>query len=204
MTYDSSLQSNGCASKKTVSTEKMLDCEASPDVKQEEELPVTTSNAATTAAATKLALPPYTHRRSQSYNIEFQYNKNTLGLQVNFHSGAHSGHRHAKKSHANSQSREALPSKQRSVAAVAAPTAERESMSELEEPPFVQAFLTYFCYTVLRWFGNLRELLRSAGIERRKGAKDNNSDVSNLTTAWVIKSFGFVLGILTNFGLFFW
>ena len=49
---------------------------------------------------------------------------------------------------------------------------------ELEEPPMLQAFFTYLCYTVLRWFGNLRELLRSVGVERRKGAKDNNSKVS--------------------------
>ena len=55
----------------------------------------------------------------------------------------------------------------------------------LEEPSLVHIFFTYLCYTVLRWFGNLREFLRKTGIEKRKGAKDNNSDVS-----WVIPELG--------------
>ena len=181
MTYDSSLQSNG-ALKKTVSSEKIFDCEVSPKVKQEE-LTVKTSNMTTSIKTAKLALPPYTHRRSQSYNIEFQYNKNTLGLQVNIHSHNNNNNNNSSSSsskiHTSSQSKE-MASKQRSVwtPSVVATAADRESMNELEEPPLFQAFFTYFCYTVLRWFGNLRELLRSTGFERRKGAKDNNSDVS--------------------------
>lgn len=46
----------------------------------------------------------------------------------------------------------------------------------LEEPPLIQAFFTYLCYTMFRWFGNLRELMRKIGLEKKKGSQDNNSE----------------------------
>lgn len=46
-----------------------------------------------------------------------------------------------------------------------------------EETPMLQAFFTYVCYTVLNLFGWLRDFMRKVGIERRKGAADNNTSV---------------------------
>ena len=44
-----------------------------------------------------------------------------------------------------------------------------------EDTPLIQAIYTYICYAVLNVFGWLRDFLRKSGIERRKGAQDNNS-----------------------------
>lgn len=43
-----------------------------------------------------------------------------------------------------------------------------------EETPFLQAVYTYVCYAMLNIFGWLRDSLRNAGIEKRKGAVDPN------------------------------
>lgn len=43
-----------------------------------------------------------------------------------------------------------------------------------EDTPLIQAVYTYICYAVLNIFGWFRDFLRSSGIERRKGAADNN------------------------------
>ncbi|RNA31410.1 serine palmitoyltransferase 2 [Brachionus plicatilis] len=45
---------------------------------------------------------------------------------------------------------------------------------DLEETPFLQAFLTYLSYTILHIFAHLRELLRRLKFDRRKGALDTN------------------------------
>lgn len=47
-----------------------------------------------------------------------------------------------------------------------------------EETPLLQAFFTYICYAVLNIFGWLRDFMRGVGLEKRKGAVDNNSSVS--------------------------
>jgi serine palmitoyltransferase len=51
-----------------------------------------------------------------------------------------------------------------------------DQMDEMfEETPFIQAIYTYICYAVLNLFGWLRDFMRSVGLEKRKGAADNNS-----------------------------
>lgn len=49
-----------------------------------------------------------------------------------------------------------------------------------EETPMKQAIYTYICYFILNIFGLLRDFLRKLGIERRKGAADNNGPVINI------------------------
>lgn len=44
-----------------------------------------------------------------------------------------------------------------------------------EDTPMIQAIYTYICYAVLNLFGWLRDFMRKSGIEKRKGAADNNS-----------------------------
>ena len=46
-----------------------------------------------------------------------------------------------------------------------------------EDTPMIQAIYTYICYAVLNVFGWFRDFLRKSGIERRKGAADNNGPV---------------------------
>lgn len=48
----------------------------------------------------------------------------------------------------------------------------------MEKTPLVQVYFTYLCYYVLELFGHFREFLRRVGIEKRKGAVDNNTKVS--------------------------
>jgi serine palmitoyltransferase len=43
-----------------------------------------------------------------------------------------------------------------------------------EETPMLQAFYTYLCFFVLNLFGWFRDLLRQSGLEKRKGACDQN------------------------------
>ncbi|CAF0814943.1 unnamed protein product [Brachionus calyciflorus] len=43
-----------------------------------------------------------------------------------------------------------------------------------EDTPMLQAIYTYICYAVLNLFGWFRDFLRRSGIEKRKGAADNN------------------------------
>jgi hypothetical protein len=50
-----------------------------------------------------------------------------------------------------------------------------------EETPMIQAIYTYICYAVLNIFGWLRDFLRRSGIEKRKGAVDNNPSVIYLS-----------------------
>lgn len=97
------------------------------------------------------------HKRSQSYNYEFTVgtlNKSKVQLCI---SGL--------KESASINKKKAAQEKKNTV---------HRQQNVLEEPPMIQIFFTYLCYTVLRWFGNLREFLRGVGIEKRKGAKDNN------------------------------
>ncbi len=54
---------------------------------------------------------------------------------------------------------------------------EKEKDLELEEAASIQVFFTYLCYTILDFFGHLREFLRKTGLEKRKGASDINKDV---------------------------
>lgn len=55
------------------------------------------------------------------------------------------------------------------------PVAEHPSLEEVyEETPFSEAFWTYLNYIMLNIFGWLRDLLRNARIENRKGSADNN------------------------------
>jgi hypothetical protein len=49
-----------------------------------------------------------------------------------------------------------------------------------EDTPLIQAVFTYICYAVLNVFGWLRDFMRQTGVERRKGAADNNSSVSEM------------------------
>lgn len=58
------------------------------------------------------------------------------------------------------------------------PVAEHPSLEEVyEETPFSEAFWTYLNYIMLNIFGWLRDLLRNARIENRKGSADNNPPV---------------------------
>ena len=54
---------------------------------------------------------------------------------------------------------------------------EKVKDDELEEAASLQVFFTYLCYTILDFFGHLREFLRKTGLEKRKGASDINKDV---------------------------
>jgi hypothetical protein len=53
----------------------------------------------------------------------------------------------------------------------------KQKKNETEETPMLQAFYTYFSYTLLQVFGYLREFLRKLGLDKRKGAVDNNPKV---------------------------
>lgn len=53
-------------------------------------------------------------------------------------------------------------------------------VEKFEETPLLQAFFTFLSYTILQIFGHFREFLRSIGIDKRKGAIDNNSQVIKL------------------------
>ena len=44
---------------------------------------------------------------------------------------------------------------------------------KFEEAPLLLSFFTYLSYTILQIFGNIRELLRKVGLDKRKGATDN-------------------------------
>jgi hypothetical protein len=58
------------------------------------------------------------------------------------------------------------------------PVAEHPSLDEVyEETPFSEAFWTYLNYVILNIFGWLRDLLRNARIENRKGSVENNPTV---------------------------
>ncbi len=60
------------------------------------------------------------------------------------------------------------------------PVPEHPSLDEVyEETPFSEAFWTYLNYVILNIFGWLRDLLRNARIENRKGSAENNPPVSN-------------------------
>ena len=62
------------------------------------------------------------------------------------------------------------------------PVAEHPSLDEVyEETPFSEAFWTYLNYVILNIFGWLRDLLRNARIENRKGSAENNPSVSKTT-----------------------
>ena len=52
------------------------------------------------------------------------------------------------------------------------------SCMQVPQNSAIQAVYTYICYAVLNIFGWFRDFLRSSGIERRKGAADNNGPVS--------------------------
>ena len=60
------------------------------------------------------------------------------------------------------------------------PVPEHPSLDEVyEETPFSEAFWTYLNYVILNIFGWLRDLLRNARIENRKGSAENNPSVRN-------------------------
>lgn len=101
-----------------------------------------------------------THKRSQSYNFEFKVNKSKYNVNIS----SSSNNAPANKNNTNKR-----PDLIRNK------TVRLEPKNVLEEAPLMQAFVTYFCYTVLRWFGNLREFLYYTGLAKPKGAKDNNS-----------------------------
>lgn len=95
-----------------------------------------------------------THRRTQSYTFDINYlTKSKLNVNINVTQ--------------QQQQIRTGTTKQRVG-----------SYKKLEEPPLLQAFFTYLSYTILRWFGNLRDFLRVTGVEKRKGAKDNNTSVT--------------------------
>ena len=48
-----------------------------------------------------------------------------------------------------------------------------------EEAPLWAAFITYIGYFVLNMFGWFRDITRCVGIEKQKGATDNNPKVIN-------------------------
>jgi hypothetical protein len=61
------------------------------------------------------------------------------------------------------------------------PVAEHPSLDEVyEETPFSEEFWTYLNYVILNIFGWLRDLLRSARIENRKGSAENNPPVRKI------------------------
>ena len=106
-----------------------------------------------------------THKRSQSYNFEFKVNKSKYNVNISSSSN---------NAPANKNNNNKRPDLIRNK------TVRLERKNVLEEAPLMQAFVTYFCYTVLRWFGNLREFLYYTGLAKPKGAKDNNSKVDLL------------------------
>jgi hypothetical protein len=60
------------------------------------------------------------------------------------------------------------------------PVPEHPSLEEVyEETPFSEEFWTYLNYVILNIFGWLRDLLRNARIENRKGSAENNPPVNN-------------------------
>ena len=56
-------------------------------------------------------------------------------------------------------------------------TVTREIQESFEEAPLWAAIITYLGYLILNIFGWFRDMLRSIGLEEKKGAKDNNSSV---------------------------
>ena len=56
-------------------------------------------------------------------------------------------------------------------------THDKDKENNLEETATLQVFFTYLCYTILDWFGHLREFLRKTGLEKRKGAAELHQDV---------------------------
>lgn len=65
------------------------------------------------------------------------------------------------------------------VQATKLPNAKQSKKKEvhLEETPLLQAFFTFLSYTILQIFGHVREFLRKIGVDKRKGAVDNNNKV---------------------------
>lgn len=146
MTYDyDKLLPSSGALEKSVSSEKILDLEMKVNFRKEHHFNNKQQLPITPESIKQNKEKKLVHKRSQSDNFELTYNKNKV---------------QSKTLKISSQKHKVASSKRKPI---------------LEEPPLIQAFFTYFCYTILRWFGNLRELLRKIGLEKRKGAKDNNS-----------------------------
>jgi hypothetical protein len=70
------------------------------------------------------------------------------------------------------------------------PVAEHPSLDEVyEETPFSEEFWTYLNYVILNIFGWLRDLLRNARIENRKGSAENNPSVRKYYLNYFIINF---------------
>jgi hypothetical protein len=55
----------------------------------------------------------------------------------------------------------------------------KQVTESFEEAPLWAAIITYMGYLLLNIFGWFRDSLRYVGIEKKKGAKDNNPSVNN-------------------------
>ncbi len=62
----------------------------------------------------------------------------------------------------------------------------RKFQESFEEAPLWAAIITIAGYLLLNVFGWIRDFLRHVGIEKKKGAKDNNPEVSIVKNSHLI------------------